>query len=611
MKIGYIDAENFLSIGKSHISLDFNQGLVLVEGNNKDNDTFESNGAGKSSVSSEALLWCLYGQTVRGLKHDDVINTKVGKDCRVSVSFELNGKNYSVNRYRKHKQYKDALHVWENGVDIAAGTNKDTEDKLKAVLPVDFDTFLYTTVIGQGTLGRFSTLTDAGRKELLETVVRVDLYEKCCDVSRKKLTVVKTELSGLNARATELKARQASVRGTIASLEAEAKAKRDRLDVEHKQIMLDMWDSAENVREQRKVAEESDAILKSVHAQFEEQKTKYTAAEAAYTAAYKVHHDAQYTLERITLEIKRVANLPPACKTCGQQVAIEFKVDILKALDADEALARAKVAEAAEGHTEAFEVKKSTKEAYDNLTGTCNQILQAIDRANNTIKVAQAKADMLQKRLDAISVESAQVGNTTDVLQQELTDVSMALAGAESRITVCQASESAFNFWVESFPRIRAMLLTDVISFLNGRIEHYLGIISDATLKMVLALDEKGRVIVTTSTPGGSYTSASGGERRRMDVAVALGLSDLAGATSGFSSNLLVADEPGDALDGVGMARLTDILREKAGKVGTVLLISHNQAMKGFVDKVWTVIKENGISRLEGNSSEAPKEMVA
>ena len=37
-------------------------GLVSVEGEVLGSDQFDSNGAGKSSISSEALVWCLYGK---------------------------------------------------------------------------------------------------------------------------------------------------------------------------------------------------------------------------------------------------------------------------------------------------------------------------------------------------------------------------------------------------------------------------------------------------------------------------------------------------------------------------------------------------------------------
>ncbi|MEZ6841391.1 AAA family ATPase [Acinetobacter baumannii] len=70
---------NFLTIGEARLDL-ANRGLLLVQGENKDNSSADSNGSGKSSIV-DALCWCLYGTTARDVTGDLVINKTAKRMC--------------------------------------------------------------------------------------------------------------------------------------------------------------------------------------------------------------------------------------------------------------------------------------------------------------------------------------------------------------------------------------------------------------------------------------------------------------------------------------------------------------------------------------------------
>ena len=72
MRIETVKIENFLGISEAELSLD-NRGLLLIQGENRDDPSAKSNGAGKSTIP-DAISWCLFGKTARGVSSDDVIN---------------------------------------------------------------------------------------------------------------------------------------------------------------------------------------------------------------------------------------------------------------------------------------------------------------------------------------------------------------------------------------------------------------------------------------------------------------------------------------------------------------------------------------------------------
>ena len=60
--------KNFLSVGETPVTVNFNQGLNIITGNNKDK-VDRRNGVGKSTVA-DSIYFAIYGTNLRELKKD-------------------------------------------------------------------------------------------------------------------------------------------------------------------------------------------------------------------------------------------------------------------------------------------------------------------------------------------------------------------------------------------------------------------------------------------------------------------------------------------------------------------------------------------------------------
>ena len=83
MKINKIEINNFYSIKDVKFKFDKYKGIVLLEGINK--DTGGSNGSGKS-VLIEAVVWGLFGKTIRKSTEEALVNNKEKKNCSVKIT---------------------------------------------------------------------------------------------------------------------------------------------------------------------------------------------------------------------------------------------------------------------------------------------------------------------------------------------------------------------------------------------------------------------------------------------------------------------------------------------------------------------------------------------
>ena len=84
MKFSTLKITNFMPFESATFNLS-GRGLVLIEGR-KSGEIALSNGTGKTSLI-EALLWCLFGQTLKNIYANDVVHN-YGANCQVEISVD-------------------------------------------------------------------------------------------------------------------------------------------------------------------------------------------------------------------------------------------------------------------------------------------------------------------------------------------------------------------------------------------------------------------------------------------------------------------------------------------------------------------------------------------
>ena len=184
-----------MSIEEAELDLE-SRGLVLIEGKNETNPTFQSNGSGKSSLLS-SITYALYGQTPSGLKADDVINRKIGKNTSVKLFFDVDGQSYRVERYRKHPKQKNLVKLFQGNTELTGKSMRDTDKKIQDIFGIDYNTYMNSIVQGQGEAEVFSQATDKGKKEILENITNIAIYKKAQEIAKEKVKETSSELGDI------------------------------------------------------------------------------------------------------------------------------------------------------------------------------------------------------------------------------------------------------------------------------------------------------------------------------------------------------------------------------------------------------------------------------
>lgn len=645
MKVLNLSISNFMAVGEIK-GLPLNdKGLILIQGENLDDTSQNSNGAGKSSIA-DALCWALYGETARGETGDSIINRTAKKGTEVVVELsDDTGDTYRISRYRKHKTHKNMLRVevatgllgagWK---DLTKGTDKLTQEVVNQVIGCTHDVFASAIYAGQEAMPDLPGMTDKNLKILVEEAAGIHQLQKAHEIARQKLTEAKSAVNDhvsqinalLSAKATfednqrtaestaELwevsKANEATlIENTIETakkefdptlggrIEVKIQSLNDQAD-EIRAKIASSDDERKKERELSKLADGASIIATTAEVNFK----------ASAEKARKAKHDLEHADDQVGT----------ACDTCGHVIEAS---DLAASKEALKNAARVQLEQAQKLKAELKSKQEDAQNARDaleayraSMTDVSAQALALSEIEAKKTKLATALRAWEAKQSDIEVLESKLAVNKSltnphletierskkqvAAAEAKLVEITAKRDEAQARLEVAEEAVRVFG------PAgVRAHILDNVTPYLNARTSHYLSTLTDSNVTAVWStisttakgeLREKFSIDVASATGGETFKSLSGGEKRKVRLATAMALQDLVSSRATKPIKLFMADEIDAALDVSGLERLMIILEEKSHDKGTVLVISHTD-LRDWIRNSITITKKGGQSTLE------------
>jgi len=593
-----VTMKNFMSFANAERRFD-GIGLTLIEGDNRDEG--DSNGAGKSSVW-DAISWCLFGLTVRGLANDDVVHRLYKKDCEVTVQLHASGGTYSVTRYRRHSA-KDAkgqafgnrLVVTDSGGVVEKSTIADTQKWLIEELGVDFELFRCTVLFAQEERFNFVSETDKKQKEILSKVRRVD-FGKGLINARQAIKDHGVEVAEIERKLTVLDSHVSD--HALTELQEES----------------DSWDEerSERVNECQAKIEETEGILHDLPekvdlTQFAAVKQKINAAISNRQAVLRTTRSRKTDIEQrqgyTSGRFNDLKKLKDECPTCDQPidgVALGAKLEELRLQ---------RIALVMEAAATAKTIEKIEGEIADLTTK-----LAAVNVKESELRVVTEKIKQHTMRLAELMQERATIKKEINPVQIKIAEAKKKQAKIKEKIVELRAEHKALGdklpylqFWEQGYGDrgIKSFLFDTVCGTLTAKANFYLGILSGGSVSVSFDTQtalksgetrERFECSVIVDGDVVPYEAYSGGEKTRISLAVDMALCDLMSDSHGSSFNIVVFDEQDQWLDTQGREAYLRLLKERA-KTQRVFVVSHDSELKARFDSVWTVVKEGRVSR--------------
>ncbi|MGA2112406.1 MAG: SMC family ATPase [Anaerolineales bacterium] len=209
------------------------------------------NGAGKSSLL-DAITWTLWGKA-RGRSVDDLIHLGE-REMRTSLVFELEGTRYRVIRQRR-KEGKGGSSLLEfqvcDAVDgswrsLSEHTLRETEEKIVAVLQLDYETFVNSAFLAQGRADEFTAKPPSQRLQILANILGLDQWQTYENRAKESIHALRQEMQRAEGRREAIQAelaRREEYAQELLRAEANARALGQEL-----QAAEQAWSAAEAIR---------------------------------------------------------------------------------------------------------------------------------------------------------------------------------------------------------------------------------------------------------------------------------------------------------------------------------------------------------------------------
>ena len=182
-----LSISNFLSIGKE-IVINFKNGIHIITGYNLDKE--DGNGVGKSSIQ-DAFFFVLFGETLRDLKKDEIVNNLAKKNCKVVLTFDID-KNGVKNSYKIERGLSPSY--CKIFVD-------DKEEKTLSTIPVTNGyilnlinstqaVFRNTITMGINNTIPFMAQKKNEKREFIEGILRLEMFKIMNKVAKENHDVI-------------------------------------------------------------------------------------------------------------------------------------------------------------------------------------------------------------------------------------------------------------------------------------------------------------------------------------------------------------------------------------------------------------------------------------
>jgi DNA repair exonuclease SbcCD ATPase subunit len=565
-----------MSVGNNTQAVNFDGcQLTLVLGHNLDMGGDGSrNGTGKTTIIN-ALSYALYGEALTNIRKDNLINKTNGKGMMTTVEFEIEGREYRIERGRK----PNVLRLFINGEDALdneqQGDSRETQKEIEKIIGFPHNMFKHLIALNTYT-EPFLSMKNNDQRDMIEQLLGIT------DLSRK---------------AEVLKDRQKDTRDSIKEEEItintiEASNKRIELNVKEIESRSKAWER----NKEDKIIELGNAIINLEQVDIEKELENHKLSHAIKEEKVKEQtttkdlSTAERSLDRSLNKLNELKNnfedaKSGTCPACGQDTAhLETHEEYTKELEE-------KIGAEQIYYDEIFEKVSTLKKELETFDIPEEPVINytsledALSHKHNleTLKSQlEEKADELNPYIEQIeSLRNTGIQNISFDKMNELTF----LQDHQEFLYKLLTSKDSF---------IRKKIIDQNIMYLNHRLAHYLeklGLPHDVKFASDLGVEitEYGRDL--------DFDNLSRGERNRLILGLSWAFRDMYESLN-RPMNLMCIDELIDSgMDSMGVENALGILKKMHREQGkNIMLISHKEELVGRVNNVLTVVKEGGFT---------------
>ena len=587
MKLKLLDiyVKNLHSIGSQPICLEFTKGINAILGKVVGQTT--NNGVGKSTIVCDAVVFALFGKSIRGLNLDQMVNSINKRDCIVKLRFEIQGVIYRIERGLNPNFLK--LINEDKESDLENSAKKITQNEIDQLIGMSLQSFINMVILNINYSTPFFKMKLAQKRDLLENIMNLSMFGRMFDECKKDVNTYKKTLQRIEIELKGMITHYKSHLETFNKVESLKKNFITCQECESKEMESKIKLLSEKLYALVIPSDNFNDLLDKANDKLSEVNMKCSKCE-------HIISDCETNLKRLTKDLDYIST-NPVCKFCHNPTdsvnTVTYKTDLETSI------------------SEFQNKKEDVKIKLIQLKSIKQKLIDKIhtlkDKRFETEELLSIKSKY-QSQLKLYTDKLNDINSKTfniDVIDKKT------LLGLKKEL---EAKKTEFNeikkkYKISSHMKdvlgdsgIKNYTIRKILPYLNKKMNQHLARLNahytisfDANLKETLKSRNRDKF---------TYDNFSGGEQKRIDVAWLFTSIDIAKMRNSVDCNILALDE---VLDSSMCSHGIDMLMEyltgefkKSNPNTCVYIITHkSEIAQETFDSIIKLKKENSFTKLD------------
>jgi DNA repair exonuclease SbcCD ATPase subunit len=582
--------QNYLSVGNNPVCVNFNKGINLITGINKDKPD-RRNAIGKSTVA-DALYFGIFGDPLREIKKDLVVNNITGGTTTIEIEYDvINPKE--TNTYKVIRKLNPSkVYIYKDGEDATrdtiANTNKYICDTLSAT-PSLFQNCVIMTV---NNAVPFMAKNKVEKRKFIEDIFGLEVFGNM-------LSELRGELNSVNREYELEQAKYNEVERTSQNYEKQKQKALEHRKQKHSVYLNRQKENDDNLI---KLEAKRDAIFwfdgTVIKQNIEKLKAGISKCDTAIGEKNLLTGELTAKIKNLKTNLSKIGTDEDKCPVCLRSIedhdANYIEEEKLK-IEQDIKVYLTSLKEAKD-EVVSIQQKKDTitsklREEENKLSK--NQ-LSTQEEKNLTEKIEQIEKwqNSLIEDIEQVVSTETEYDSLIESSKTRVNELNTCILEKKTKVQMLEVVK-----YVISEEGVKSYIVNKLLELLNGRLMYYLKKLDSNAICYFNEFFEEE--LVNDKNKICSYFNFSGAERKSVDLACLFTFSDLRRMQGGVQYNIAFYDELFDSsFDEKGIELISELLKERSDQFDEcVYIISHRpESLKAVTGEVVYLVKENGIT---------------
>lgn len=588
-----VEIKNFLSVGSEGIFLELKDGVNLITGSN--NDSGGRNGVGKSSVI-ESIFWCLFGSTIRDIKKDKIIHNQSNKNCLVTLKFDIESNN-TVKKYKLIRSLEPTkVTLIENDEDITLSTIPKTDELVKQLIGGTEEVFQNAVIMSANNTMPFMAQKKIDKRKFVEGILNLGIFSEMLLKARSHYNEYKkendvlastfgTQNRNLTLYKDQIEKNKEIKKQKITGLQNRIAENKNKIDfyLNNNDIEIKIKDKEDLVDKKKESILKMESGLEKIENSFEQ--------------LFKKQLESDFEVKNLKESISSVEKKTGICPICKRKydsddVCVDIndlKSKLTTSLDKNKEINK----EISDLNSKKTTIKSGIASSKAEIE-KYNKEIQQLLFDSKEIGHLKTRNEELLKEIEEINDSKDNITEIIENIEKEIEETEEKIQKLQKQLLILETSK-----FVVSEEGVKTFIVNKILSILNSKLNFYLKTLdAPCTCKFDETFEE---TIYNTQGKECSYFNFSGGERKRIDIAILFMFQDILRMQTGVFFNLSMYDELFDsALDEKGVNKIMEMLKERCEKHGeSIYIVSHNKAATNTsFNSIIQLEKNNGTTRI-------------